>query len=93
MAITRINLGQVSDDGDAASKNVGTAAGTVCAGDDSRLSNSRTPTSHTHPLSELTQSSATTGQVAKWSGSAWAAADDTGGNTSAQVMARAILGT
>lgn len=32
--------------GDAAEKNTGSAAGTVCAGDDSRLSNSRAPTSH-----------------------------------------------
>jgi hypothetical protein len=28
-------------------------------------------TSHTHPLSALTQSSATTGQVATWNGTAW----------------------
>jgi hypothetical protein len=33
-----------------------------------------TPASHTHPLSELTQSGATTGQIAKWNGSAWAPA-------------------
>jgi len=32
--------------GDAAAKNTGTTAGTLCAGDDSRLSNSRTPTAH-----------------------------------------------
>jgi hypothetical protein len=29
------------------------------------------PASHTHPLSALTQSSATTGQVATWNGTAW----------------------
>jgi len=29
-------------------------------------------TSHQHPLSDLTQSSATTGQVAAWNGTAWA---------------------
>lgn len=34
--------------GDSATKNVGTGAGTVCAGDDSRLSDARTPTAHTH---------------------------------------------
>lgn len=34
------NLGNASD------KNVGTTAGTVCAGDDSRLTNARTPTAH-----------------------------------------------
>ena len=32
--------------GDAATKSVGTTAGTVAAGDDSRLSNARTPTAH-----------------------------------------------
>lgn len=32
--------------GDAATKNVGTAGGTVAAGDDTRLTNSRTPTTH-----------------------------------------------
>jgi hypothetical protein len=29
------------------------------------------PATHTHPLSDLTQSSATTGQVATWNGTAW----------------------
>lgn len=33
---------------------VGTAAGKVCAGDDTRLSNPRTPTAHTHAQSEVT---------------------------------------
>ncbi len=32
--------------GDSATRNVGTAAGTVCAGDDSRLSDDRDPTAH-----------------------------------------------
>jgi hypothetical protein len=36
-------------------------------------------TSHTHALSSLTQSSATTGQVVAWSGSAWTAANIDGG--------------
>ena len=31
----------------------------------------RTPSAHTHPLSQLTQSSATSGQVPSWNGSAW----------------------
>lgn len=39
--------------------------------DDSRLSNSRAPTAHTHSASDLTQSGASTGQVLGWSGSAW----------------------
>ena len=33
---------------------VGTTAGKVCAGDDTRLSNPRTPTAHTHAQSEVT---------------------------------------
>jgi hypothetical protein len=36
-------------------------------------------TSHTHSLANLTQSSATTGQVATWNGTAWAAATPAGG--------------
>ena len=38
---------------------------------DSRLTNARTPTAHQHPLSDITQSSATAGQVPAWSGTAW----------------------
>lgn len=37
------------------------------------------PLSHTHTLSNLTQSGATTGQVAAWNGSAWAPATPSGG--------------
>lgn len=40
---------------------------------------------HTHALSQLTQSGATTGQVVKWNGSAWVPADDTGGGASTPV--------
>ncbi len=36
-------------------------------------------TSHTHSLADLTQSSATTGQVPTWNGTAWAAATPSGG--------------
>ncbi|MGJ5817034.1 hypothetical protein [Paludibaculum fermentans] len=36
--------------GNSSGLNVGTSSGTVCAGDDSRLSDARTPTSHSHPL-------------------------------------------
>jgi hypothetical protein len=64
--------------GTAAAKSVptsGNATSTqVVLGSDTRLTDSRTPAAHTHPLSALTQSSATTGQVATWNGSAWAAA-------------------
>jgi hypothetical protein len=57
----------------------GTAAGSFCEGSDSRLSNARTPTAHTHALSDLTQSGATSGQVATWNGTSWAAAAAAGG--------------
>jgi hypothetical protein len=46
----RDNLGL----GTAATQDVGTAAGTVAAGDDARLSDSRTPTAHTHPIAQVT---------------------------------------
>lgn len=36
------------------SANFGTAAGTICQGNDSRLSNARTPTAHTHTTTEIT---------------------------------------
>jgi hypothetical protein len=59
----------------------GSSAGTACQGNDSRLSNARTPTAHTHPLSNLTQSGATTNQVAAWNGTAWAPVDAQSGPT------------
>ena len=34
-------------------KNFGTTSGTVCQGDDSRLSDARTPTAHTHVISDV----------------------------------------
>lgn len=40
--------------GDSATKSVGTTSGTVCAGDDSRLTDARTPTAHTQALSTIT---------------------------------------
>lgn len=68
--------------GDAAAKNTGTTTGTVAAGDDARLSDPRAPTAHTHSLSAISQSGATTGQVAAWNGSAWAPATASGGGVS-----------
>ena len=49
-ATARTNLGL----GNSATRNVGTTSNTVCAGDDSRLSNSRTPTAHTHSKTDIT---------------------------------------
>ena len=54
----------------------GTSAGTACEGDDARLSDARTPTAHTHALSDIQQGGALTGEVLKWNGSAWAPGTD-----------------
>jgi hypothetical protein len=59
------------------------------------------PDSHTHPLSDLTQSSATTGQVPTWSGNAWVPqAPPTGTNAdwsattgASQILNKPTLGT
>jgi hypothetical protein len=53
----------------------GSTANTFCQGNDSRLSDARTPLTHTHALSDITQSGATNGQVVSWNGSAWAPAN------------------
>ena len=53
-------------------KNFGTAIGTVCQGDDSRLSNARTPTAHTvDSHSNITITSIASGEVLRWNGTAW----------------------
>ena len=46
-------------------KNFGTAAGTVCEGDDSRLSDARTPVSHNHAASEITSGTLADARVAQ----------------------------
>lgn len=45
---------------------------------DIRLTNARIPLAHTHPVSELTQSGASIGQVLRWNGSQWQAASVAG---------------
>ena len=40
-----------------------------------------TPSAHTHPLSELQQSSATSGQVPSWNGTAWVPTTPSGGGS------------
>ena len=57
----------------------GTTSGTACQGNDSRLSDARTPTAHTHAPADIQQGGATSGQVLEWSGSAWAPATLSGG--------------
>jgi hypothetical protein len=41
-----------------------------------------TPASHTHPLSDISQSSATSGQVPSWNGTAWVPTTPSGGGSS-----------
>lgn len=43
-------------------------------------------TSHTHAPADITQGGATSGQVLKWNGSAWAPANDTDTDTDAQTL-------
>ncbi|MGD9697599.1 tail fiber domain-containing protein [Acinetobacter sp.] len=53
-------------------KNFGSAADTVCQGNDTRLSDSRTPLAHTlDSHSNITVTSNTAGEILKWNGSAW----------------------
>ena len=56
----RTNLGL----GDSATKNVGTAAGTVAAGDDSRLSDTRTPTDGSVSTAKIVDSAVTSAKIA-----------------------------
>ena len=58
----------------------GSTGTTACVGNDSRLSDARTPTAHTHPLSDLTQSSASLNQVPQWNGTNWIPATVSGGS-------------
>jgi hypothetical protein len=60
----------------------GSTGTTACVGNDSRLSDARTPTAHTHTLSDLTQSSAGLNQVPQWNGSNWVPATISGGGGS-----------
>jgi hypothetical protein len=65
-----VGLGNVDNTADTA-KPISTAMQAALDG--------KAATSHTHSLSSLTQSSATTGQVPTWNGSAWAAATPSAG--------------
>lgn len=64
---------------------VGTAAGKVCAGDDTRLSNPRTPTAHTHAQSEVT------GLVTALASKAATNHDHSGGNITSGLVADAYV--
>lgn len=75
-----LGTSDVSGLGGAAVLNVGTTAGTVAAGDDARLSDARTPTAHTHPLGDLQQSGAASGNVPTWNGSEWVPQAPAGGS-------------
>jgi hypothetical protein len=66
-----VGLGSVDNTADTA-KPISTAVQAALDG--------KAATSHTHSLASLTQSSATTGQVPTWNGTAWAAATPSGGS-------------
>jgi hypothetical protein len=58
---------------------ISTVSGLQSALDGKQASGSYASSSHTHSLSDISQSSATTGQVPTWNGTAWAAATPSGG--------------
>jgi hypothetical protein len=60
----------VSGLGTAAVLNVGTGAGTVAAGNDSRLSDARTPTSHVHAAGDITTGTIATARLGSGTASA-----------------------
>jgi hypothetical protein len=61
--------------------------GLQAALDGKQASGSFAAASHTHALSSLTQSGATTGQVAAWNGTAWTPATATGGGSGVSTYA------
>lgn len=69
---------------------VADVTGLQAALDGKQAAGSYAAASHTHPLSSLTQSGATTGQVVTWSGSAWAAATPASGGSSSLVVAASV---
>jgi hypothetical protein len=83
-------LATISDAGTAAALNVAVsgnaASGEVVKGSDTRLTDARTPTAHTHPLGDLTQTGATTGQVPTWTGAEWVPQTPTAGGSSQLVL-------
>ena len=56
------------------------ASGEVVKGSDTRLSNARTPTAHTHPVSDFTAGSAVLGDVLTFNGTNYAPAAPSGGS-------------
>jgi hypothetical protein len=61
-------------------------SGTAVITTDSRLSDARTPLPHTHPLSEIEQSSAITGQVPMWDGTNWVATTSSSTGSNIQIF-------
>ena len=73
LAKADVGLGSVDNTADTA-KPISTATQTALDG--------KAATSHTHSLANITQSSATTGQVPTWNGTAWSAETPSGGGSS-----------
>lgn len=102
-----LSLGNISDEGSAAALNAPASgdagASEVVKGNDSRLSDSRTPTTHSHTAGEITSGTISTARLGSGTASSatylrgdqiWATVEGGGGSglTAAQVMARTILG-
>ena len=66
--------------GGAALLNIGTAAGTAAAGDHNHTG-VYAAAAHNHALGDITQSGATSGQVATWNGTAWVPQTPSGGGS------------
>lgn len=66
--------------GAAALRSIGTSAGQVRDAADPAYTDARTPTAHTHPLGDLQQSGAESGNVPTWNGTAWVPQAPAGGS-------------
>lgn len=71
----------------------GTTAGTVCQGNDSRLSDTRTPKAHTHTVSEITNFPTSITPTAHNQAASTITAGTLGGQVLANATATATIGT
>lgn len=78
----------VTSSSSTSSQNLATVATTGAYSDLTGIPSAFTPSSHSHPLSQLSSSSATTGDVVTWNGSAWvASAPSTSSSSGSETLA------
>lgn len=78
--VIEVNIGGPCDCGDGGGGTWGSITGTLSDQTDLQSAlDGKSDTGHTHPLSDLTQSGATVGQIARWDGAAWVPDDEAGG--------------